>query len=146
MVADSLRRANEFFSDVLGRKDWEQLTIDHIGDAIDIRVGGSLMASVPVGTLEPGALDQRRFVELQNRIASKMSIYSTLSSTFWMAPGEQARLAAQLAGRRMDLARDYREFLRLVDRALGVRLSDHFRSRSRERIPGGATENRMAGR
>lgn len=146
MVADSLQRAHHFFSDVLGRSNCEPLTIHRSGETIDIRAGSSLLASVARENLELTEWDRRRFVELHNRIAMKGSIYSTLSSSTWITPGEQARLAAQLARRRTELSGDFREVLRLADRALGVRVSDHFRSRSRERLPGAATEDRMARR
>jgi hypothetical protein len=146
MVSDSLRRAHHFFSDVLGRKSCEPITLEQTDGTVDIRVGRSLLASVPVENLALTAWDQRRFVELLNRIVTKGSIYSTLSAAIWVLPGEEARLTAQLAGRRTDLSRNFRELLRLVDRAVGIRLSDHFRSRSRERVPGATKEDRMARR
>lgn len=146
LVADCLGRADHFFSYVLGRRNREPLTIEQVGVAIDIRAGSSLLASIPLQKLELTDWDRHRFLELQQRVTTKGSIYGTLSSAVWISPDEQARLTAQLARRRTDLSRDFRELLRHVDRSLGVRLSDHFRSRSRDRDLGAATENQMAGR
>ncbi|MEO8452965.1 MAG: hypothetical protein ABI647_24460 [Gemmatimonadota bacterium] len=127
MVAASLDRADQFVHLVLERKDIEVLETNEVGDAFEVRLGGHLAASVRREDLHVARWDQPRFEALRKRINTNWSIYDTLSSALpSLRDDEQPRVSAQLATRRADLSRDFTELLRLVDRTVGVRLSEHF--------------------
>ena len=133
-VAAALQRVEAFLIDVVGRQRRRSLVVDLIDDRFEIRIEGQTVASVPVDTIRLSAWDERRLLELERRILARMSIYDTLeSATSWIGLDQRPQLMAQLAARRTALTRDCRDVLRLVDRALRARVSDHFPLRARER-------------
>jgi hypothetical protein len=132
-VTSSLERANLFYSSGLGRSNHQPITLETVNGQLRVHEGGIPVASLPPVTLSLDPSETLRLREIHDRVAGKLVIYATMVAATAPTPAEQARLEAQTASRRVRLGRDFRDLIRILDRALGIQVSEYFRTRARER-------------
>jgi hypothetical protein len=100
---------------------------EQVGTALEIRHGQAPPQQIEAKQLHLDQWDEVRYEALSKRICTNWSIYNELfASEAATSAQESARVRTEMRNIQEVLCRDFREMIRLYERALGVGLPDHY--------------------
>jgi hypothetical protein len=101
-------------------------TAEQMGTALEVRRHGQV-SRIEANQLRMNQWDAVRYEALNNRIGTQWTIYNDLfSSEAGASAQEGARIRADMRGVQAKLCSDFKEMVKLYERALGVSLPDHY--------------------
>ncbi|HEX8906475.1 MAG TPA: hypothetical protein VF771_16615 [Longimicrobiaceae bacterium] len=105
-------------------------TAEQKGTALEVKYEDRVVHKVDASDLNLGEWDRVRYDALRQRLRTNWNIYNDLfASEAGAEAGEGARIRADLHRVEETLCNDFREMVRLYERALGTSLPDHYQLR-----------------
>jgi hypothetical protein len=100
---------------------------EQVGSALEVYHGGQAFQRIEAKQLHLDQWDSVRYEALSERIRTQWGIYNDLFSREAGASiQEGARVRADMRRVQEELCRDFKEIVRLYERALGTGLPDHY--------------------
>jgi hypothetical protein len=99
---------------------------EQVGSALEIRSGGQVQ-KIEASQLHINEWDSVRYQALNKRIRTEWDIYNDLfASESGASPQDGARIRADMRKMQEELCKDFKELVKLYERALGTSLPDHY--------------------
>lgn len=100
---------------------------EQVGSALEVRHGSTVTKTIEAKQLKMDEWDIARYEALAKRIRTEWGIYNDLfSSEAGASAQEGARIRAEMRKVQEQLCSDFREMVKLYERALGTTLPDHY--------------------
>lgn len=100
---------------------------EQAGNALQIRYQGQITQQVQATQLNLNEWDETRYRALERRIKTNWDIfYELFSEEPGLSVDERARIKVKLGRIKAELCADFREMVRIYERALGTSLPDHY--------------------
>jgi hypothetical protein len=100
---------------------------EQVGTALEVRQGNQVTQKVEANQIRMDQWDTPRYDALYKRIQTNWTIYNDLfTSEAGASALEGARIRADMRNTQNTLCNDFREMVRLYERALGISLPDHY--------------------
>ena len=97
------------------------------GTALEVRRGGQLTERIEAAQVRMDQWDQQRFDALSKRIRTNWGIFNDLFAAEAGSPAQEgARIRADMRQIQETLCQDFREMVKLYERALNTSLPDHY--------------------
>ncbi len=97
------------------------------GTALEVHQGEQVVQRIDASQLRMNEWDTARYDALNKRIRTNWAIYNDLfGSEAGVSPQEAARIRTDMRNVQEILCRDFKEMVRLYERALGTGLPDHY--------------------
>ncbi len=100
---------------------------EQVGTALEIQSGGQVAQRIEADHLHMNEWDALRYSALNKRIRTQWGIYNDLfSNEAGASMQEGARIRAEMRRIQEELCTDFKEMVKLYERALGAHLPDHY--------------------
>jgi len=100
---------------------------EQVGTALEVRYDNQLINKIDASELKMDQWDNERYKALNKRLQTNWMIYNDLfASEAGASAQEGARIRADIQNTQQTLCRDFKEVVQLYERALGIRLPDHY--------------------
>ena len=100
---------------------------EQVGAKFEISHGGNVTDRVEASDMRMDQWDEPRYIALRKRVQTNWDIYNDLfTSEAGSSAQEGARIRSDMKKTQESLCRDFREMVKLYERALGKSLPDHY--------------------
>lgn len=100
---------------------------EQVGTTLEVSQGGTVSQRIDASELKVDQWDSVRYQALSKRIRTQWDIYNDLfASEASLGVQEGARVRADMRKIQEELCHDFKEMVRLYERALGTSLPDHY--------------------
>ena len=100
---------------------------DQSGNSLEIKQNGRIVQTIPAAALNLNQWDEVKYRALERRVKTNWDLFYEL---FAEEPGlsvdERARIKGKMSRLKDELCTDFREMVRIYERALGTSLPDHY--------------------
>jgi hypothetical protein len=102
-------------------------TVEQSGDALQVRRSGAVVQTMPAKDMPLDQFDEVRYKALNRRIKFNWELYNELFGQLpELSVDERARIKGRLNNTKAELCEDFREMVKIYERAIGSSLPDHY--------------------